>query len=91
MRRYLTGTVILVAGLLFGIPMGYMMRGGESHTNRVGGNEMQLTFNRDYFEKLPTADSDGQRLINVGTFYFDTDGDGTPDPSSALTVPLDAK
>lgn len=91
MRRYLNGSVILVAGLLVGIPIGYMIRGGESHINRVGDNEMQLTFNRDYFEKLPTAGNDGERLLNVGTFYFDADGDGKPDPSSALTVPLDAK
>ena len=82
---------MLVAGLLLGIPMGYMIRSGDSHSNRIDGNEMQLTFNRDYFEKLPTAGSEGERRINVGTFYFDADGDGKPDPSSALTVPLDAK
>jgi hypothetical protein len=68
-----------------------MIRGSKTITNTVDGKELQLTFNRDYFEKLPTAGSEGTRLLEVGTFYFDTDGDGESDPSSALTVPLDAR
>lgn len=88
MRRYITATALLAAGLCAGLPAGYLLRGDIAKPPQSDPNELQLTFKRDYFENLPKAPDGYARILKVATFTFDKNGDGTGDPDTSITIPL---
>ncbi len=92
MKRYVKATLCVVLGACIGLPAGYVFaRFAPEHANlnSLNSDELHLTFPKKYFANLPKAgDGEEERIIDVGTFSFDTDGDGTPEPSSTISIPI---
>ena len=93
MQKFTIPAACVATGLLIGLPIGIFVSSNhasslETRANSWNDDNLELTFKRDYFEKLPKAGDGEARLLNVATFTFDADGDGNPDTDSAITVPL---
>ena len=88
MSKYFKGTALIIAGVCLGFPSGYLLNSINKEAPSKNADELQLSFKRDYFENLPVSQDGNSRILNVGTFHFDADGDGKPDPGKSVTVPL---
>ncbi len=88
MSKYIKGVALIIVGLCLGLPSGYLLSSANKKVPSTHSDDLQLTFKRDYFENLPKSEDGKSRLLNVGTFHFDPDGDGKSDPSTSVTVPL---
>ncbi len=88
MSKYIKATALIIVGVCIGLPSGYLLNGASTAVPSTHSDDLHLTFKRDYFENLPKSEDGSSRLLNVGTFHFDADGNGQPDPGKSVTVPL---